>query len=110
MTHPLLTAKAALIFTGTIAAVVTAMDPTVKVALISAVASVISSSIWGWANHNKIAGVEKKADGMMSAMKQERDAATTRADISEGKATGRADARVEAIEDKKSDPPANPRS
>lgn len=85
---------------GTFSLALVALDPTVTVALIGAAASVISSSIWGWTNRSKIVKVEQHVDGMNTQLRQQRNDANTRADISEGKASGKAEARTEAKEDK----------
>ena len=74
--------------TSVLAALIFAMDPTVKVALISCIPPTVSAFIWGWVNHKKLSTVEVNTNSKLSRLLDERNAASSRADRAEGHREG----------------------
>lgn len=70
------------------AATIIAMEPTVKVAIIAAIPPLVSSFLWGWANHRKISTVEVNTNDKLTRLLQTQQAASTRADHAEGQIAG----------------------
>lgn len=71
------------------------MTDLVKIAIISAISaglpSLVSSFVWGWVNHGKLSTVEKYTNDMNTELRQQRNAAATRADTAEGQLQGQRD-------------------
>lgn len=68
------------------------MSDPVEIALITGLTvglpSIISSFIWGWTNRKKIVTIEKNTNNKLDMLLDQRNAATTRADVAEGHAAG----------------------
>jgi hypothetical protein len=66
-------------------------DP-VQIALITGLTvglpSIVSSFIWGWTNRKKIVSIEQNTNHKLDQLLDQRNAATTRADLAEGHAAG----------------------
>jgi hypothetical protein len=88
MINPLPILKVSTWALGVAAAAIVVMDPTVKVAIIAAIPPLVSSFLWGWANHRKISTVEVNTNDKLSRLLDERNAATTRADTLQGQKEG----------------------
>jgi hypothetical protein len=69
---------------------------TIIIAFIAAVPPTVSSIMWGWVNHSKISTVEKQTNDMNTELRNQRNAASTRADTAEGKLQGQLDERARA--------------
>lgn len=89
--------KLATLVLGVGAVTVILMDPTVKVAIISAIPPTVSAFVWGWVNHVKIATVEVNTNSKLTELLKQRNEAASRADRAEGIKEGSDAERIKPV-------------